>query len=87
MEAFQRTGSAAAVFRLPGQEHAVARNLVDFTVVFDKASIDDYFVNYFDFKFALEELLHRDVDLVEYEAIHNPYFKKEVDATRRPIYG
>jgi len=60
---------------------------VDFTVVFDKASIDDYFVNYFDFKFALEELLHRDVDLVEYEAIHNPYFKKEVDATRQPIYG
>ena len=34
METFQRTGSAAAVFRLPGQEHAVARNLVDFTVVF-----------------------------------------------------
>jgi len=60
---------------------------VDFTVVFDKASIDDYFINYFDFKFALEELLRREVDLIEYEAIQNPYFKEEVDETRQPIYG
>ena len=60
---------------------------VDFTVVFDKASIEDYFINYFDFTFALEELLHRDVDLIEYEAIRNPYFKKEVEATRQPVYG
>ena len=60
---------------------------VDFTVVFDKSSIDDYFINYFDFKFALEDLLHRDVDLIEYEAIRNPFFKKEVEATRQPVYG
>lgn len=60
---------------------------VDLTVVFDKSSIDDYFVNYFDFKFALEKLLHRDVDLIEYEAIRNPYFKEEVNETRQPIYG
>lgn len=60
---------------------------VDFTVVFDKASIDDYFINYFDFKFALEELLRREVDLIEYEAIQNPFFKEEVDETRQPIYG
>ena len=60
---------------------------VDFTVVFDKASIDDYFINYFDFKFALEDLLRREVDLIEYEAIQNPYFKEEVDETRQPIYG
>lgn len=60
---------------------------VDFTVVFDKTAVEDYFVNYFDFKFALEELLHRDVDLIEFEAIRNPYFKKEVEATRQPVYG
>ena len=60
---------------------------VDFTVVFDKSAVGDYFTNYFDFKFALEELLHRDVDLIEYEAIRNPYFKAEVDETKQPIYG
>ena len=36
---------------------------------------------------ALEDLLHRDVDLIEYEAIQNPYFKEEVDQTKKPIYG
>ena len=60
---------------------------VDFTVVFNKAAVGDYFTNYFDLKFALEELLHRDVDLIEYEAIHNPLFKKEVDYTKQTLYG
>ena len=60
---------------------------VDFTVVFDKSAVGDYFTNYFEFKFALEELLHRDVDLIEYNAIRNPYFKEEVDQTRMAIYG
>ena len=60
---------------------------VDFTVVFDKSAVGDYFTNYFDFKFALEDLFHRDVDLIEYDAIRNPYFKAEVDQTRQPIYG
>ncbi|MBP5483991.1 MAG: nucleotidyltransferase domain-containing protein [Bacteroidales bacterium] len=60
---------------------------VDFTVVFDKSAVGDYFTNYFDFKFALEELLHREVDLIEYEAIRNPLFKEEVDHTKQAIYG
>lgn len=59
---------------------------VDFTVVFDKSAVGDYFTNYFDFKFALEELLRRDVDLIEYEAIRNPLFKEEVDQTKQAIY-
>lgn len=60
---------------------------VDFTVIFDKPAVEDYFTNYFDFKFALEDLLHRDVDLIEYEAIRNPLFKEEVDHTKQAIYG
>jgi predicted nucleotidyltransferase len=60
---------------------------IDFTVIFDKPDIGDYFTNYFDLKFALEDLLKRDIDLVEYEAIRNPYFKEEVDETQQRIYG
>ena len=60
---------------------------VDFTVIFDKPEVVDYFINYFDLKFALEDLFKRNVDLVEYEAISNPYFKDEVDETSRRIYG
>ena len=62
---------------------------VDFTVVFDKGELDPiaYGTNYFDLKFALEDLLQRDVDLVEYNAIRNPYFKAELDQTKQLIYG
>ena len=36
---------------------------VDLVVSFNKAEVSDYFDNYFDFKYSLEELLGRDVDL------------------------
>ena len=62
---------------------------VDFTVIFDREALPllVYGDNYFDFKFALEDLLKRDVDLVEYNAIKNPYFKEELDETKLLIYG
>lgn len=62
---------------------------VDFSVIFDRNSLSllEYGDNYFDFKFALEDLLHRDVDLIEYNAVKNPYFKEELDETKRMIYG
>ena len=46
-----------------------------------------YGENYFEFKFALEDLLKRPVDLVEYNAVKNPYFKEELDETKQLIYG
>ena len=62
---------------------------VDFTVIFDRDALPlmVYGDNYFNFKFALEDLLKRDVDLVEYNAIKNPYFKEELDETKQLIYG
>lgn len=62
---------------------------VDFTVIFDKEALplSIYGDNYFSFKFALEDLLKREVDLVEYDAVKNPYFKEELDETKRLIYG
>ena len=62
---------------------------VDFLVKFDKLSIvlENYADNYFDFQYALEELLDRKVDLVSDDAIKNPYFRAEVDSKKRLIYG
>ena len=62
---------------------------VDFTVIFDRKALPlmVYGENYFNFKFALEDLLKRDVDLVEYNAVKNPYFKEELDETKQLIYG
>ena len=62
---------------------------MDFTVIFDRSAFDfvGYADNYFGFKYALEALFNRDVDLVEYGAVKNPYFKEELDETKQLIYG
>lgn len=60
---------------------------VDLIVKFKKEEVNDYFDNYFDFKYALEDLLGRKIDLLEEQTIKNPYLKKNVDATKTLIYG
>ena len=61
---------------------------IDFLVVFsDSLQLLDYADNYFDFKFSLEKLIERDVDLIEEKAISNPFFRNEVNNTKIPIYG
>ena len=60
---------------------------VDLVVSFNKAEVSDYFDNYFDFKYSLEDLFGREVDLLEEQTIKNPYLKKNVDATKALIYG
>lgn len=59
---------------------------VDLVVSFNKAEVSDYFDNYFDFKYSLEDLFGREVDLLEEQTIKNPYLKKNVDATKILIY-
>ncbi len=46
-----------------------------------------YADNYFALKFTLENLLGRKIDLLESNAIVNPYLKKEIQQTRVLIYG
>ena len=60
---------------------------VDFLVEFDTNKIPDYFTNFFDLKYALEDTMGRDVDLVEEKAIRNPIFKRNIERTKMKIYG
>ena len=60
---------------------------IDLVVDFDKEKVDDYFSNFFDLKYALEKLLGRKVDLLEEQAIRNPYLKEDIDMTKKLIYG
>ncbi len=60
---------------------------IDLLVEFNKNDISDYFSNFFDFKYALEELLGRDVDLLEGQAIQNQYLKSNIDSSKQLIYG
>jgi len=60
---------------------------LDFVVEFDGVDLYDYADNYFDFKYSLENLFKRDVDLLEDKAINNPYLRQSIDSSKELIYG
>lgn len=62
---------------------------VDFCVDFewDKIPMLDSANNFFGFQEALELLLERKIDLTDDSAVHNPYFREELNETRQLIYG
>ncbi len=60
---------------------------VDLIVVFELQDVAQYAENYFNFKFNLEDILQRPVDLLEAHTIKNPYFKKTVESQQQLIYA
>src|SRR5690554_5998833 len=60
---------------------------IDLLVDFENIDSFGYADNYFDFKFALESLLSRKVDLLEKKAIKNPFLKKSIDSSKKLVYG
>lgn len=47
----------------------------------------EYADNYFALKESLEELLNKEIDLLEDKAINNPYLRKSIDASKKLIYA
>lgn len=60
---------------------------IDLIVDFEKIDIEDYADNYFDFKFSLQDILDRPVDLLEAKAIRNPYLLDSLNKQRKLVYG
>ena len=60
---------------------------IDLVVDFDQIEVNEYADNYFDFKFCLEKVLNRRVDLLEDQAIKNPYFRQVINQSRQLVYG
>lgn len=60
---------------------------IDLIVDFSDMAVEDYADNYFDFKFSLQDVLKRPIDLLEEKAIKNPYFKQSVVQKQQLIYG
>lgn len=62
---------------------------VDLCVEFNRSKIKllEYADNFFSFMYALEDLFGRKVDITENNAVRNPYFREELNETRRLIYG
>ncbi len=60
---------------------------IDFIVTFRDIELIEYADNYFDFKFSLEDLLQRQIDLLEEKSIRNPFLKKSINSSKKLIYG
>ena len=46
-----------------------------------------YTSNYFQFKFELEKLFNRKIDLLEERALKNPYFIENINPKKQLLYG
>ena len=60
---------------------------IDFLVQFEGVDLSSYANNYYELKFGLQQLLQRPVDLVEEQAIRNPYFKQNILAHQQLLYA
>jgi predicted nucleotidyltransferase len=60
---------------------------IDFVVDFEPLDAAKYADNYFDFKFSLQDILQRPVDLLEDKDIKNPYFRQTINNQRQLVYG
>ncbi len=60
---------------------------IDLIVDIDSKDPLDYADNYFNLKFALEELLKRQVDLLEDRAIKNPFLRDNIDKSKTLLYA
>ena len=74
-------GSAAR-----GGDFNTAGSDVDFLVEFSPGVATDLQA-FLATKTALEKLLGRDVDLVESDAVHNPYVLAGINRSREPVYA
>ena len=60
---------------------------IDLVVDIDEKDPVKYSDHYFNLKFQLEKIFNRKVDLLEQQAIKNPYLKERIDQTKVIIYG
>lgn len=64
------------------------RSDIDFLVEFaPHQDLGPWLAHYLDLKTEFEKLLGRKVDLVMPKAIRSPYFLREVNRTRTPLYA
>ena len=60
---------------------------IDLLVDFDNVAEQEYTDNYFDFKFSMENVLKRNIDLVEEKTVQTPQFKKTLNKQKMLVFG
>jgi predicted nucleotidyltransferase len=59
---------------------------VDLVVDFNTSDPIEYAESYFALKFALQELLNRQIDLLEQKALKNKYLVESINNTKKVLY-
>ena len=59
---------------------------IDFVVDFQDVNLYEYADNYFDFKFSLQDIFQRPIDLLEEKALKNPYFIQSLNRQKQLVY-
>jgi predicted nucleotidyltransferase len=59
---------------------------VDFVVDFSTSDPIEYAENYFALKFALQDLLNRQIDLLEQKALKNKYLIERINYSKKVLY-
>ena len=59
---------------------------IDLVVKFKSIDLKTYFSNYMSLKNALKHLFRREVDLLEEQAISNPFIKESIEQSKQLIY-
>lgn len=60
---------------------------IDFLVKFKNIDLQDYFLNYLDFKSALEKITKRKVDIIEQQTLKNPILIQSIEKSKELVYG
>ena len=60
---------------------------IDLLVRFEGVDLASYADNYYEFKFSLQQLLHRSIDLIEDQAVRNPYFRQSISTQQQLLYA
>ena len=70
-----------------GKRFDLERSDLDFLVTFRSVESLGLAEQYFGFKEELEHLFSRPVDLIELDAVDNPYFLEEIQTERQLLYA
>lgn len=59
---------------------------VDLIIDIDSSDPEKYSQKYFEFKFQLQAILDRDIDLIEKRALRNPILLKKIEQNKIPLH-
>ena len=68
-------------------DHFSSESDIDLLVQFSDVNPFEYYDNFMDFKEEMEQLLSRNVDLIEAQTLKNPILIRSINRNKKVLYG